>query len=88
MGSEKLGEMYNLSCDVTGVTGVAVSYTWSGPGITGKGRDQLLSLNLATLSVAGQYICTATVGSLHLVPATSNVTIASEFIYLDIDYIN
>ena len=82
MGSERLGGMYNLVCNVTGVTDVAVSYTWSGPGITEKGRDhQQLSLSPLTLVAAGHYTCTATVDSLHLVLTTSkNVTIASEFV--------
>ena len=92
MGSERLGGMYYLSCDVTGATGVSVNYTWSGPGTTGNGRDhQQLSLSPVTLVAAGQYTCTATVDSLHLVLTTSkNVTIASEFVcfhfvVLDID---
>ena len=77
VGSERLGGNYSLSCDVTGITGVAVNYTWSGPGITGKGYDhQLLSLSPVTLAVAGQYTCTATVDSLHLT-TSKNVTIAS-----------
>ena len=80
--------MYNLSCDVTGVTGVTVNYTWLGPGITGNGHDhQQLSLSPVTLDAAGHYTCTATVDSLRLT-TSKNVTIASEFIYLDNDYIN
>ena len=52
--------MYNLSCDVTGITirtGVAVNtLAWSGPGITGKGHyRQQLSLSPVTLDVAGHY---------------------------------
>ena len=79
VGSEILGAMYNLVCGVTGITGVTVSYTWSGPGITGKGRDhQQLFLSPVTLDAAGHYTCTATVNSLYLVLTTSkNVTIAS-----------
>ena len=83
VGSERLGENYSLSCDVTGINNVAVSYTWSGPGTTVQGRDhQQLFLSPLTLAAAGHYTCTATVGSLHLVLTTSkNVTVASEFIY-------
>ena len=79
VGSERLGGMYNLSCDVTGITGDAVSYTWSGPGIAGNGHDHhLLSLSPLTLAAAGHYTCTATVDSLPLVLTTSkDVTIAS-----------
>ena len=81
IGSETLGGMYHLSCDVTGITDVTVEYTWSGPGITRMGHDhQQLSLSPVTLDAAGQYTCTATVSSLRLNLTTSkNVTIASEF---------
>ena len=76
VGFERLGENYSLSCDVTGITGVAVSYTWSGPGMTGNGHDhQLLFLSPLTLAAAGRYTCTATVDSLHLT-TSKNVTIA------------
>ena len=79
MGSERLGEMYDLSCDVTGITGDAVNYTWFGPGITGKEHDhQLLSLSPVTLDTAGHYTCNTTVNSLHLATRHKNVTIASE----------
>ena len=80
VGSERLGEMYNISCDVTGITGDAVNYTWSGPDITGKEHNhQQLSLSPLTLDAAGQYTCTATVNSLYLATSHTNVTIASEF---------
>ena len=76
----RLGEDYTLTCKVSGISNISISFEWLGPGMAQRTAHPQLFFGPLILSNAGNYTCIAIVSGLNLtLRASEEITIASKW---------